>query len=216
MTFQERLAEKKKKVEGNLSPSYVKIMHRATQELQRSGLERKVLKAGDALPPFELPDQNGSIKSSSEALKKGPLVITFYRGFWCPYCNIDLANLNQYVPRFNEQGATMFTISPEKSEYSRKIIAMQRLSFDILWDEGNQLAEQFNLKFSLPEDLKALYRDKFSINLKMYHGDDEWALPMPARFLIDQDGMIRYAESSADYTRRPDPDDLLKVLENLT
>ena len=148
MTFQERLAEKKKKVEGNLSPSYVKILHRATRELQRSGLEKKVLKAGDVMPPFELSDQNGSMKSSAEALKEGPLVITFYRGFWCPYCNIDLANLNQYVPRFNEQGATMFTISPEKSEYSRKIIAMQRLSFDILWDEGNQLAEQFNLKFS--------------------------------------------------------------------
>ena len=93
---------------------------------------------------------------------------------------------------------------------------MQRLSFDILWDEGNQLAEQFNLKFSLPNDLKALYRDKFSINLKLYHGDDEWALPMPARFLVDPDGVIRYAESSADYTRRPDPDDLLKVLESIT
>ena len=115
MTFQERLAEKKKTVEGNLSPSYVKIMHRATRELQRSGLERKVLKAGDQLPPFELPDQNDVIKSSAEALKDGPLVITFYRGFWCPYCNIDLANLNKYVPRFHERGATIvYDLAGEK------------------------------------------------------------------------------------------------------
>ena len=215
MTFQEKLAAKKKSVEGNLSPSFVKIMHRATKELQRSGIEKRVIKVGEHMPSFELEDQNGVVQSSVNALKEGPLVITFYRGFWCPYCNIDLANLNHYVPKFEELGAKMFTISPEKSEYSRKIIAMQRLNFDILWDESNQLAEQVGLKFNLPKDLKELYRDKFSINLKLYHGDDQWALPMPARFLIDQEGVIRYAECSADYTKRPDPDDLLKVLEDM-
>ncbi len=125
MTFQERLADKKKSLESNLAPSYVKIMHRATRELQRSGIEKRVLPVGASLPEFELADQNGSRVSSGEALSQGPLVITFYRGFWCPYCNIDLSNLNKYVPQFEERGARMLTISPEKSEYSRKIIAMQ-------------------------------------------------------------------------------------------
>ena len=92
---------------------------------------------------------------------------------------------------------------------------MQKLNFDIVQDGHNELAEKFGLRFSLNPDLKALYRDKLGINLKMYHGDDDWTLPMPARFLVDRDGIIRYAESSPDYTKRPDPDDLLLTLKHL-
>lgn len=215
MNFQEKLAAKKKNLESSLAPSYVKIMHRATKELERSGIQNKVLKVGDTMPVFELMNQNKEMINSSTELKKGPLILTFYRGFWCPYCNLDLANLNTYLPRFNELGAQMLSISPERMEYSKKIIAMQKLNFDILWDIENLLAQKLGLKFFLPQDLKALYQNKLSINLKLYHGDAEWALPMPARFLVDTDGVILYAESSPDYTKRPDPDDLLEILKSI-
>jgi len=215
MTFQERLANKKKQVEGNIPPRFLKIMHNATRVLERSGIQNNVIKVGAQLPDFTLLNQNNQQINASEYYTKGPLVITFYRGFWCSYCNLDLANLKHYVPEIESLGASMLTISPEKSEYSKKIIAMQKLDFDILWDKNNRLAEKFGLKYNLPLDLKELYRDSFHINLKQYHGDDEWALPMPARFLVDIGGIIRYAEFSADYTKRPDPDDLIAVLKSL-
>lgn len=106
-------------------------------------------------------------------------------------------------------------ISPQQPEYSRKVRGMQKLTFDLLWDKQNLLAEQMGLKYAMPSSLRELYRDAFSTNLKLYHGDDEWSLPIPARFLIDTQGAIQYAEASADHTSRPDPDDLMAALKAL-
>ena len=142
------------------------------------------------------------------------MIITFYRGFWCPYCNFDLANLNHYLPRIKEAGANSIAISPEKDVYSKKIILMQKLKFDILWDQENIFADELGLKFNLSQDMIDLYRDKLHVNLKMYHGDNDWSLPIPARFLIDTNGVVKYAESSPDYTKRPDLDDLMTILES--
>ena len=214
-TFQERLSNRKKKIEGNLPPQYLKIMHAATRNLEKSGIQKKVLKSGDSFPTFSLPNENDELIHLESFLNKGPLVISFYRGFWCPYCNLDLDNLNHYLAEIEKLGAQLIAISPEKPEYSKKNSAMQKLNFHILWDEGNRIAEQLGLKFNLPEDLKVLYRDYFHTNLKLYHGDDEWSLPMPARFVLDTNGIICYAESSVDYTKRPDPDDLMRVLKNV-
>ena len=214
-TFQERLANRKKKIEGNLAPQYLKIMHAATRNLENSGIQKKVLKVGDHFPTFLLANKDNELFQLESFLDKGPLVISFYRGFWCPYCNLDLENLNHYIDDIKKLGAQLIAISPEKPEYSKKIIAMQKLNFDIFWDQGNMIAEKVGLKFNIPEDLKILYRDYFSTNLKLYHGDDDWSLPMPARFILDTHGEIHYAESSVDYTKRPDPDDLIKVLKNV-
>ena len=213
MTFQERLAHLKQRIEGGMTQAYLDIMHGATAELAASGIEEKVLKVGSVMPAFSLPDENGQTVNSSELMAKGPLVITFYRGLWCPYCNADLANLKHIVPTVEKAGGTMVAISPELPEYSREIISKQRLPFSILSDAGNEIAAKFGLRFSLPEDLKVLYRDTFNIDLEKCSGDPSWTIPMPARFLVDSDGIIRYAESSADYTQRPDPDDLIEVLK---
>ncbi|MEO1263288.1 MAG: peroxiredoxin-like family protein [Bacteroidota bacterium] len=215
MDFQEKLEKIKKRIEGNMPPSYLKIMHQATHDLEKSGIQDKVLKVGQKAPTFELVNQNGEEVSSESLLSQGFLVLTFYRGVWCPYCNADLANLKKYVPEIEEQGATLLGISPELPQFLKKISAMQKLNFDILHDEKNTLAELFGLKFFYPADLKELYRDKFNINLEVQQGNDEWALPMPARFVIDQTGIIRYAESKADYRNRPNPDELMEVLKSI-
>lgn len=194
---------------------FVGIMHEATNALEASGIRGRVLGVDDLVPDFELENQRGELRNASELYGRGPLAITFYRGFWCPYCNADLRNLNRYAARIEEGGATLIAISPEKPEYSQKIIRTQKLTFDILHDPRNRVAEQFGLRFALGEDLKTLYSDSFNINLKLYHGDDDWTLPVPARFLVRTDGSIAYAEASPDYTQRPDPDDLLATLETL-
>lgn len=214
MNFQERLESIKQRIEGNMPASYLKIMHGATRALEQSGIQKKVLKVGATMPTFALLNQARKEVNSQELLQ-APLVITFYRGVWCPYCNADLANLKKYVPEIEALGARLIAISPEQPEYLKKIIGMQKLNFDILHDAGNTLAAQFGLKFQLPQDLKELYRDKFNVNLKLHQGNDEWALPMPARFVVDTQGVIQYAESAPDYRQRPNPDDLMEVLKVL-
>ncbi len=215
MDFQKRLESIKDRIEGNMPPAYLKIMHQATHDLEQSGIQEKVLRVGQKAPAFELINQEGATISSTDLLSKGKLVLTFYRGVWCPYCNADLANLKKYASEIEQSGATLLSISPELPQFLKKIIAMQKLNFDILHDDKNTLADQFGLKFYYPEDLKELYRDKFNINLEVQQGNDEWALPMPARFIIDQEGMIRYAESKPDYRQRPNPDELMDILKSI-
>ncbi|GAA4834815.1 peroxiredoxin-like family protein [Algivirga pacifica] len=215
MTFQEKLQKLKEKIESNLSQEQLSIMHGATQKLKDSGIQDNVLKVGTQMPSFTLPNQNGKMIDSAELLQKGLLFITFYRGFWCPYCNTDLANLNHYVSSIEQAGGTLLAISPELPEYSQRVIEKQHLKFDILTDKGNLVAEKFGLKFHLPDDLIGVYRDDFNIPLDQYHGDEEWALPMPARFLIDEGGIIQFAESNPDYTQRPDPEPVVDLLEQL-
>lgn len=215
MDFQQQLEKLKQRIEGNMPPEYLEIMHRATQELKDSNIQDGVLKAGHKAPAFTLVNQDGETISSESLLGKGKIVLTFYRGVWCPYCNADLANLKKYVPQFEAAGATLLGISPEIPQHLQKIIKMQRLNFDILHDDRNEIAEQFGLKFTYSEELKALYRDKFKIDLAVQQGNDEWALPMPARFIIDQDGIIQYAESEPDYRNRPNPDELMTVLAGM-
>ena len=123
--------------------------------------------------------------------------------------------MQQFVAEIENANATLVAISPQLPEYSKKIKADHKLSFDLLFDQGNEVAAQFNLKYEFPEYLVDIYRDQLDIDLEKYNGDDQWALPIPARFLIDQQQTIRYAECSADYTQRPDPDELLTVLSQL-
>ena len=214
-TFQDRLASLSKRVEENLTPKYLKIIRKTIRQLEKSGIKGQALQVGDQLPEVDLSNQDGSMVNCNDLCSKRPLIITFYRGFWCPYCNLDMSNLQTYVPEIEKLGATLIAISPEKPEYSQRIINRHKLTFDILFDKRNDIADSFGLRFEMPKDLVELYRDKFNYNLKLYHGDDDWTLPVPARFLIDTNGIIRYAENTPDYTTRPDPDDLIKVLKQL-
>ena len=214
MNLQKLLEQKRKTDQENLPPQYLKVLKTSIRDLVRSGIQNKLIKPGSKLPDFELKNHNGQIIKSSYLYSQGPLIITFYRGFWCPYCNFDLANLNHYLPRIKEAGAHSIAISPEKAVYSKKIIMMQKLKFDILWDQENKIADELGLKFNLSQDMIDLYRDKLHVNLKMYHGDNDWSLPIPARFLVDTNGIVKYAESSPDYTKRPELDDIMAILES--
>lgn len=213
MDFQEVLDELKAKIEGSMPSEYVAIMHRATADLEASGISEGVLKEGDKAPSFQLPNGDGKEISSATLLKEGPLAITFYRGIWCPYCNKDLSNLNHYTSQMKELGASMVGISPQSIQHNKKTGNQQKLTFDVLSDAGNEVAAQFGLRWTMVDPLKSLYRDNFRIQLPDYNGDDSWTLPIPARFVIDRDGTVLYAEHSVDYTRRPNPDALIDALK---
>lgn len=215
MTLQESLDKLKSKIESNIPPETVKIMHQATKDLEDSGIGEGILKAGDKAPEFTLSNQEGKKISLKDLISKGPAIITFYRGVWCPYCNTDLANLKRYTKEMAIYNATMISISPQVQKYNQQIVEKQRLNFDLLSDTGNEVANQFGLRWEMINPLKSLYNDSFGIKLPEYNGDDSWTLPVPARFIVGTDGVIKYGEYSMDYTQRPNPDVLVDVLKTL-
>lgn len=210
--LQQSLDRIKERIEGRMPSEFVKIMHESTQKLEDSGIGEKILKQGDKAPNFELLNQNGEIISSEQLLLKGPLVLTFYRGVWCPYCNTDLAYLNKYKDILESKGATLLGLSPQKPEYNKQVVEGQKLNYDLLTDVENNTASAFGLRWEMIDPLKSLYANNFGISLPAYNGDESWTLPVPSRFIIEQDGFIRYAEYSVDYTKRPDPNILVDHL----
>jgi peroxiredoxin len=189
----------------------IDTMRRATAELVASDTATRALRAGDAAPLFILKDSDSKQISAAELLVRGPLVVSFYRGIWCPYCNIELQALQETLPSFHQLGATLVAISPQNTVNSRKSMRTNGLEFPILSDPGNETAAAFGLRFRLPDYLIEIYRC-LKADLPAFNGDTSWTLPMPARFVIAQDRIIRYAEVNVDYTRRPDPADMLPAL----
>ena len=220
MALQDKLDAFRRNFEAGGAPYHAPAwvhepMHRATAELIASGLAAQALKVGDKAPSFTLNDADGKPVSSADLLARGPLVLTFYRGIWCPYCNMDLQEIQSALPELAKRGASVAAISPQTGANSRRSQRDNKLSFPILSDPRNEVAAAFGLRFALPDYLADLYKNTFKNDLAVVNGDDSWTLPMPARFVIDTRGMIAYAEVNPDYTRRPDPSELLPTLDRL-
>jgi peroxiredoxin len=196
----------------NVPRSVIETMHRATAELIASGAANRAKKVGDKAPGFSLKDPEGNIVSSAELLKKGPLIVSFYRGVWCPYCNLELQALEAAKPEFEKRGASLVAISPQTPPNSRKSVRQNRLTFPILSDTKGEVGAAFGLRFRLPDYLIELYKG-LKNELPAFNGDPCWTLPMPARYIIGQDGAILYADVNPDYTRRPEPEDMIPALE---
>ena len=152
--------------------------------------------------------------SSRELLAKGPLVLSFYRGVWCPYCNLELQALQAALPEITARGASLVAISPQTAPNSRKSQRDNKLGFPILSDAKSEVAECVRHPLRLPDYLIELYKS-FKNDLPAFNDDPSWVLPMPARYVIGTDGIIAYSEVNPDYTQRPDPSELLPVLDRL-
>jgi peroxiredoxin len=215
MSLQDKLDAFKADFEGNKAPpQVVAVMRKATADLVAARQAERAVQVGMKAPEFALTDAHGNTVRSAELLKTGPLVLTFYRGVWCPYCNMDLQAIEAAANEIRGLGASLVAISPQTAPSRRKSERENELSFPILSDHGNALAHQFGLRFRLPDELIAVYKG-FGNDLAIGNGEGSWTLPMPARYVIGTDGVVAYAEVNADYTRRPDPSELLPVLRRL-
>lgn len=175
-----------------------------------SGIDQQALRVGDKAPDFELPDAEGQPFSLQATLKDGPVVVSFYRGGWCPFCNLELQAFHQVLGEIREHGASLVAISPELPDY----IGEQEVDFPVLSDLGNEVARQFGLVFKLDPELKKLY-DAFGIDLEKRNGTDSAELPVPGTFVIQPDGEIVFAQAKGDHSKRAEPRDVLVVLERL-
>jgi peroxiredoxin len=186
----------------------------AAEYLKASGQTEKALAAGRYSPGFCLPNQDGVNTSSASILRRGPLLLIFYSGSWCPGCSLSLRALAEVRPLIEARGASLVAISPQTIEENARTRRTAQVTLPILCDKGGKLALQFGVRWRIPELLQTLHL-KSGIDLPSLHGEDSWTLPVPARFVVDQSGVIAYSEVDPDQTHRSNPSDILPVLDRL-
>ena len=190
------------------------IMDAAVERLRASGIQDRAVKAGDTVPKFSLPDVTRGEVSSKNLLKRGPFVLVFYRGGWCPYCNLQLRDLQKHLPEIEALGARLVAISPQTPDNSLSTAEKAGLTFYVLSDPDNRAARRFGLVYRLPDDMKKLYTD-FGVDLEKANGSSAWTLPMPATYVVSRDGKIVYSYFDADYRKRAATADVIKALKDL-
>jgi peroxiredoxin len=201
--------------ERNLPPAdLLKDLLSIIEQLITSGAVEKALKEGAQAPDFTLPDALGNAVTLSHLLAQGPVVITFYRGEWCPFCNLALRAYQQVWPQLRALGASLVAISPQTPDHSLSTVEKKKLTFAVLSDVGNHVAHQFGLVFTIDEAVRPACQ-QVGANLPTFNGDDSWELPMAGTFLIDQSGIVRLAFVNPDYTRRLDPSVIVARLKEL-
>ncbi len=213
--LREQFAERKALIE-KLVPADLTAVHRqVVDDLKKSGIAERSLQIGAKAPAFELPDQDGTPVSSAQLLRRHRLILCFIRGRWDPFCCGQLEAMNEFLPGFEQAGATVVAISPQTVKHSYFMHDQHHLRFPLLSDAGNQVARQFRIVYRVPNtpptDQQDIYRRVF-INLPNTNGDDSWELPIPATYILDHDGTILYASANPDYTQRQEPAEILEQL----
>ena len=196
----------------NVSGDILTVMDQTTEQLIATHIKENALRVGDTVTDFSLTDQHGRVIRLADLLSSGPVIISFYRGGWCPYCNLELKALNALLPDFNALQAQLVAISPQLPDASLTTAEKNALEYSVLSDVGNQVAAQFGLVFTLDERLKPIYA-QFGLDIPKANGDDSFQLPLPATYVVDQQGLITYAFATEDYTLRAEPSDVLNSLK---
>ncbi len=212
-SLREILAERKEGIEKYV-PAETRAVHaRAVAELKQRQLAAGTLPVGDKAPQFELQDHDGKMVRSSDLLAIGRLVLCFIRGRWCPFCVGQMEAMNLALPLIELAGATLVAVSPQTVKQSYFMRDQHRLRFPLLSDAVNRVALQFGLLYRVSEVQRALYSRTF-VNLPLVNGDDSWELPIPATYILDRDGTVIYASANEDCTERPEPVDILNLLDS--
>jgi peroxiredoxin len=172
------------------------------------------LRPGDTMPDFVLPNAEGELVFSDDLLESGPLVIAFYRGGWCPFCNATLAALQEVLPQIEATGATLVVLSPDTGEYVAALKHRLGLGFQVLSDVDNATGLRFGAVYRVPDDYRAALLS-YGMDLQHRQGDGAWLLPLPSTFVVGQDGSILHAKASGDVTDRTEPDTILTLLRAL-
>jgi peroxiredoxin len=186
----------------------------ANKNFQASFQRSSAIQVGDVLPEFRLSDARGHDVTSTELLIKGPLLINFYRGEWCPFCDLALAAMQKHLDELEAKGVTLVAISPELPNQSLSTVEKHALRFPVLSDVGNKYAKQLGILFQQPDTLRPVF-DKFGHDLKRRNGDDSLQVPIPAVLLVDRKGVVRNTFIEPDYTKRLEPSVALEWIDAL-
>lgn len=213
MNLTQQLTERRTNNAKVLPAEKQAIMMKSTSELKSQKLSENALKTGQKLPSFSLTNVDGK-SVSLEHFQSEYLIISFYRGGWCPYCNLELKALQGILPELTALNGELIAISPETPDYSLTTSEKNELTFEVLSDIDNAYAKSLGLVFHLPEDLQDVYTD-FSIEVDKHNGNNAFELPMPATYLLNQDREVIYSFVPEDYTERLEPQIIIEHIKNL-
>ena len=210
-TLQQQLADYQAGFKDRVPAERVAMMEAATANLRATGIEATALATGAALPALSLPDALGQPVELRALNRAGPLVIIFYRGGWCPYCNLELREWQRLLPELKSLGASLVAISPQTPDNSLSTQEKNELAFPVLSDSALAAAQAFGVAFTLSPELVELY-NRVGNDLPTLNGNGQWVLPLPATYLIDREGRVAYAHVDADYRQRAEPQQVIERL----
>ncbi len=211
--LQEVLDERKAIFEKKAPTELKQVYTEGINAVVQSGILENAKQIGDQAPEFTLSNALGKQVSLSDYLKKGPVVLTWYRGGWCPYCNLTLHRLQEELPNFKAEGASLLALTPELPDKSISTAEKHELQFEVLSDVGNVVARDYGIVFKLTDEVAENYQKNF--DLHAYNGDASDELPLAATYVIDTNGVIRYAFLDAEYRNRAEPAEILEALKSL-
>jgi peroxiredoxin len=206
-----KLEEKKRNFSLKADDAKKKAYEEGITFVKESGILENAKQNGDVAPDFTLNNALGKPVQLSEYLKKGKVVLTWYRGGWCPYCNLTLNALQEELANFKKQGANLIALTPELPDESISTSEKNNLQFEVLSDVGNKVANQYGIVFQLTNDVAAMYNESFALN--KHNGDASNQLPLAATYIIDENGKIIYSFLDADYRNRAEPSELTVFLK---
>jgi peroxiredoxin len=210
-TLKAELTAVTRELGATLPEDALTLLQRSTQRMIDNKLGDEAVTVGDTFPTFSLPNAVGDAVSSEDLLTYGPLVLSFYRGGWCPYCNLELRAYQQLLPDIRNLGADFLAISPQLPDESLTMAAKANLSFEVLTDTGNSLAEHLGLVFEVSPGIQDIYRS-MGYDLERINGNTRWTLPIPATYVINSNSVIEFAFVNPDHSVRLEPSEVLSFL----
>lgn len=214
MSLQKKIDELRSGFLPQVPDHIIETMRKAEEALRESGLAERALATGNDAVDFTLPNANGEQVSSEALRQQGPIVVSFYRGGWCPYCNLELQALQSVNGEIEALGAHLIAISPEVPDESLSTAEKNELDFEVLSDVNSVVAGQYGLAFSLLEDLRPIYK-KWGADVAAVNDDPDCKLPIPATYVINQGGRIVASCVDVDYSKRLEPEEILESLRNI-
>jgi len=212
--LEDDLRQQRERARSKQDPVEREVRAAAVAAVDNSGLAKKALGVGESVPRFTLPDAAGQAVAISDVLTHGPAVISFYRGGWCPFCNLELRALQSRLAEIHAAGGSLVAISPETPDLTLSTVAKNSLEFTVLSDHDNTVARAFRLVHRIDPSIVA-YQKQNGHDIAAYNGVETAEVPLPATYVVDSSGIVFFAFVSADFTRRADPDDVIEAVQRV-
>jgi peroxiredoxin len=213
-TLRDRIAEFMQNMAKHAPAEVISTLAIEIRKLAESGIVKGTIAVGARAPDFSLPDARGGKVSLATLVQTGPAVVTFYRGGWCPFCDLQLRAYQGALTEIRSLGAELVAISPQTPDFAMADVSTKDLAFPVLTDAHNQVAKLYGLVFVLSDVMKGLQKG-FGNPIPKFNGDDSWELPMPGTFVIDKNRVVRLAHVDPDYMKRLEPAAILDALRGL-
>lgn len=207
MKLNEKLQLIQKEMAQNIPVDILNAFGQSLQELIGQNLEDRALKVGDIAPDFTLPDAEGLPVSLYDTLQHNAVIISFFRGNWCPFCMAELTHYQEAINNNLVDSATVIAISPQSIHFNHDLKVQNNLEFRILSDKGNEIADKYGLVFTLQENIREIYKN-MGADLELFNSDNTYKLPIPATYLIDKNKKIVFSSVSTNYMERADVCDI--------